>query len=431
MTLDRVRAGAIVPTRVTISTRGAAALAAIVTVAMLGLGVSSAAAADVSGVITSVTKTTTAASYTLHKRVSLAMTWDAGKVDLKAGDTMSLVLDSSLGCDATPDMLAPDGQVVATAACAGGVITWTFTPWVEAHPIARHGGADFTVVTQAADDHVTVTWDGTTTVLPLSIGVPTGSGYAKWATSDHWRIRFGAPLKAGAITFTETLGACQVLDHVVWVKGSGTLDASTMIGTTTWDGDDRHTPILDIYVATTCVPADHTYRNGVVANGKSRSATAEAGAGAWGTGTSSTTSSSSTTSATSTTSSSSTTSTSSTSSSSSTSTSPSSSSSSSSSETSWTTTTPPTSTTSTSSTSTSSTSSTSAPTSSTTTHTSSGGASSSPPRTTSSGPTGGAPLPDTGSNTGPLSLLAVCLVLAGLAAVAGSRSRRTGGRYSR
>lgn len=387
-------------TRVTVSAR-AVVLVVGVALAMLGVGVSTAAAGDVSGVITSVSKTTTSDHYSLHKRVSLEMTWDAGKVPLKAGDTMSLTLDSSLGCDGSPDMLAPDGQVVATAACMGGVITWTFTPWVEAHPLNRHGGADFTVLTQAADDHVTVTWDGSTTVLPLSIGVPTGSGYAKWATGDHWRIRFGSPLKAGEITFTETLGACQVLDHVVWVKGSGTFDASTMIGTTTWDGDDRHTPVLDIYVTTTCVPADHTYRNGVVANGKSRSATAEAGSGAWGTGASatSTTSSSSTTSTTTapTTSSSTTT------------------------EPTWTTTTPPTTTT--------SSSNTSSPTSShsTTATTASGTTGSTRPPTTSARPTGSGSLPVTGADLR-LGLLGLVLIVLGTVLAVVTRPR---GRYTR
>ena len=384
-------------TRVTISAR-AVTLVIGIALAMLGVGVSAATAADVSGLITSVTKTTTADHYTLHKKVSLAMTWDAGKVDLKAGDTMSLTLDSSLGCDATPDMLAPDGQVVASAACTGGVITWTFTPWVEAHPIARHGGADFTVVTLAADDHVTVTWDGTTTVLPVTIGVPAGSGYGKWATADHWRIRFGAPLKAGAITFTEQLGACQVLDHVVWVKGSGTFDPSTMTGTTTWDGDDRHTPILDIYVTTTCLPADHTYRNGVVANGRSRSATAEAGAGAWGTGASAT--STTTTSTTSTT------------------TAPTTSSSTTTEPTWTTTTTPPT-----------TPSTTSSPTSShsTTSTTGTGTGSSTRPPTTSARPTGSGSLPVTGADPR-LGLLGLGLIVLGTVLAVVTRPR---GRYTR
>lgn len=390
-------------TRVTISARAVTLIIGIA-LAMLGVGVSAATAADVSGLITSVTKTTTADHYTLHKKVSLAMTWDAGATDLKAGDTMSLTLDSSLGCDATPDMLAPDGQVVATAVCTGGVITWTFTSWVEAHPIARHGGADFTVLTQVADDHVTVTWDGTTTVLPMTVGVPTGSGYAKWATADHWRIRFGAPLRAGAITFAETLGACQVLDHVVWVKGSGTFDPSTATGSTSWDGDDRYTPVLDIYVTTTCLPADHTYRNAVVANGRTRSATAEAGAGAWGTGTSTSTTTTTTTSTTT-----APTTTSSTTTSSSTTTEPT-----------WTTTTTPPATT---------TSTTSSPTSShsTTSTTGAGTGSSTRPPTTSARPTGSGSLPVTGADWR-IGFLGLGLVALGVAAVAASR--RTG-RYAR
>ena len=281
--------------KITLSRRWAAA-AVVAAVAALSVGVSAAAASDVSGVITSVTKTTTQDQYALHKRVSLTMSWSAGVFDLKAGDTMSLTLDSSLGCDATPNMLAPDGATVATGSCSAGVVTWTFTSWVVSHPLNRHGGAVFTVETLAADDEVTVTWDGSQVVLPVVIVTPGGGrGYAKWALDDHWRIRFGYPLKAGTITFTENLGECQTLDHVVWVKGSGTFDPATGAGTTTWDGDGRHTPILDIYVKTTCLPQDSTYRNGVVANGKSRFATAEAGSGAWGTGTTTTTTTTSST----------------------------------------------------------------------------------------------------------------------------------------
>lgn len=386
-------------TRVTISARAIMVVVGIA-LAMLGVGVSSATAADVSGLITSVTKTTTGDHYTLHKRVSLTMSWDAGAVDLKAGDTMSLALDSSLGCDTAPNMLAPDGAVVATGACSAGVVTWTFTGWVVSHPLNRHGGADFTVVTVAADDEVSVTWDDTTTVLPFTIVTPGGGrGYAKWALDDHWRVRFGSPLKPGTISFTESLGECQTLDHVVWVKGSGTFDAATMTGTTTWDGE--HTPILDIYVTTTCLPDDHTYRNAVIANGKTRSATAEAGAGAWGTGASatSTTSSSSTTSTTTapTTSSSTTT------------------------EPTWTTTTPPTTTT--------SSSNTSSPTSShsTTATTASGTTGSTRPPTTSARPTGSGSLPVTGADLR-LGLLGLVLIVLGTVLAVVTRPR---GRYTR
>ena len=365
---------------------------ALAAAAILATATASPARAATLDIITSVTKTTTTSDYGLHKTVVLGMTWDAGSTVVHAGDTMSITLDPSLGCDATPDMTDALGAVVATGSCTEGVVTWTFTPYVTTHPLDLQGGARFSVETIAADDRVTVTYGGAETVLPFTIhgtGTDTTS-YAKWADSDGtWRIRVGPPLTAGTLTFREEVGECQTITAVDFPKpyAPGTWDPATQTGTIVYDG---HRPaLIVVHVDAMCVPEDFIYRNAVTINGKTRSARAEYGSGAWGSGATTTTPPTSSTS----------------------------------------TTTEPTSSTTTTTAPPTTTSTTSSGTSSTSTAATTGagtGSSTLPPKT-SARPTGVVPLPVTGADLR-LGFLGLGLVALGVAAVAASR--RTG-RYAR